>query len=196
MTQAHSPSRGIMSGKQLRLIVVLAFVLVAVLALRMRSGSSSVAGRSAESADGNDQESDEKEQLLPHRTGLEKSDQKSERENHISIDLAYAWNLNPFRGSPAEATEISSELSQTEQPALGRPETGTSLESRDGGTKVLRVDQESGSFRVSAIMGTGSRRTALVDGRVVRKGDLLDGKLQVVAIFSDRVELGAAPEPE
>lgn len=167
-------------SRNLRRIAVLSVVLIGVVAFRLISAperKSRLANRA------------------PRRSASHHSvvSPQPVREQHVAppfdpsslaVDLKHLWSVNPFH--TAAQPEHAAQTAENATPA--------DPDDPDGGTdrEVLALHTGIGDLRVSAILDNGRARAAIIGNRVVRQGDLVDGRLQVVAIHPDRVEVVAA----
>lgn len=106
----------------------------------------------------------------------------------VVVDMQHLWTVNPFHA-----------VIQSDEAPATVPPTGSQSPQRETDPEVLDLHTGVGDLRVSAILDNGRARAAIIGNRVIREGDLVDGRLQVVAIHADRVEVVAtatAAEPD
>ena len=200
MTETASASRKKASPTQLALVGALSVVLIAVLAFRMSPRSAATttdpaATKSLAVAEINDEPAP--------ATAAEATETPSPKATQsirepVSIDVVQLGRTNPFRGFLDGAVASRGEVPEPGESATlaaSKNASDSSGEDPDEST-VLALSEGVGNLRVSAILGSGQNRMALIGDKVVRPGDLLDERLQVVAIHNDRVEIAAATESE
>jgi hypothetical protein len=197
MTETASASRKKASPAQLALVGVLSVVLIAVLAFRMspRSSATTTEPATAKPLAAAEVSNGPASATAAATPSLEAA--QSIREP-VTVDVAQLGRTNPFRGlvdGSVASRGNDSEPGESATLAASENAADSSAENPDEST-VLALAEGVGNLRVSAILGSGQNRVALIGDKVVRPGDLLDERLQVVAIHNDRVEIAAATESE
>ena len=200
MTETVSATPKKATPAQFALVGVLSVVLIAVLAFRMNPRS---AGTTTEPAAGQSLAAAEVDNEAAPATAAStvttlSSETGQADRKPVTVDLAQLGTTNPFRGfvdGPPASQSDASEPGESATLAASGIESGASGETHDE-SMLLRLSEGAGNLRVSAILGSGQNRVALIGDKVVRPGDLLDEQLQVVAIHNDRVEITAATESE
>lgn len=200
MTETASASRKKASPTQLALVGVLSVVLFAVLAFRMSPRSAAAtadptAAKSLAAAEINDESASA---TTAEGTATPSPVTAQSIREPVTVDVAQLGRTNPFRGlldGAVASRGNASEPGESATLADSANVSDSSAENPDEST-VLALSEGVGNLRVSAILGSGQNRVALIGDKVVRPGDLLDERLQVVAIHNDRVEIAAATESE
>jgi hypothetical protein len=200
MTETTPASRKKASPGQLALIGVLSVVLIAVVAFRMSPQSAtttdSEAAKTLAAAEVTEDAPSAAVSDVAAASSPATEAALSERKP-VAVNLAQLGTTNPFRGLVDASPNLESVSESGESATLpsSSNKAGVPDESHDEAT-LLALSEGVGNLRVSAILGSGQNRVALIGDKVLRPGDLLDEQLQVVAIHNDRVEIAAATESE
>lgn len=167
-------------SRNLRRIAVLSVVLIGVIAFRLMSAPE----RKSRLANRAPRRSISHRPVVPPQPVREQRVAPPFDPSSLAVDLKHLWTVNPFHAAtqPVEAAQTSGNSMPVQ------PDDPDAVNERE----VLALHTGIGDLRVSAILDNGRARAAIIGNKVVRQGDLVDGRLQIVAIHPDRVEVVAA----